>query len=504
MAKYYVMAIGGSGALAGESLVHLCAAGFLGNDEIDFIIVDPDQTNENVQRLQQTILNYNRVRSVMDQKYSFNFRPKMKYDSTKFWNPNAGEENNLENGISYVHLNKEDNVKYRILTNLLFSEEKRKEKLDKGYKGNPMIGTIFMKDIEEAEFFKEMAAEENLNLFVFGSLFGGTGASGIPVMGKSLKDMRIEKGKGSYIGACITLPYFSIKQPKEGQENEFKKYNVNLLPDSHNFLPAVKFAIPYYINKSKNKENGYDAIYFVGCPESFESSQRDFAIGGKEQKNKSHYINLFAASAFLDYAAKREEVSGVKDTQFYATSVNKEENCLTLNNLPNILNEDKERKLEAFYVMSIYYLKYFLSTGRNEPSAMTWLYHDKKGLGLKNDFFNTKFIEDLKNYFEKFLIWLGQLHVNNISLEMFNTQYYNSEADTINLAQYNDELIGKYYLNRPNPKKGFLSPAVKLETINTYMNDAVDNVEKTDYYQKFLDTLYLGSEHFINKHYLKK
>ncbi len=78
MAKYYVMAIGGSGALAGESLVHLCAAGFLGNDEIDFIIVDPDQTNENVQRLQQTILNYNRVRSVMDQKYSFNFRPKMK------------------------------------------------------------------------------------------------------------------------------------------------------------------------------------------------------------------------------------------------------------------------------------------------------------------------------------------------------------------------------------------------------------------------------------------
>ena len=99
---------------------------------------------------------------------------------------------------------------------------------------------------------------------------------------------------------------------------------------------------------------------------------------------------------------------------------------------------------------------------------------------------------------------MGQLRINNIALEMFNTQYYNPEADTINLAQYNDELIGKYYLNRPNPKKGFLSPAVKLETINTYMNDAVDNVEKTDYYQKFLDTIYLGSEHFINKHYLKK
>jgi hypothetical protein len=504
MAKYYVMAIGGSGALAGESLVHLCAAGFMGNDEIDFIIVDPDQTNENVQRLQQTILNYRKVRSSMNQKHSILFTPEMKYNPGNFWNPNAGEESNLENGISYVHLNREDNIKYRLLTNLLFSEDKRKEKLDKGYKGNPMIGTIFMKDIEEAEFFKEMAAEENLNLFVFGSLFGGTGASGIPVMGKSLKDMRQEKGKGSYIGACITLPYFSIKQPKEMQETDFKKYNVNLLPDSHNFLPAVKFAIPYYINKAKNKENGYDAIYFIGCPDSFETSQRDFAIGGKEQKNKSHYVNLFAASAFLDYVAKRSDNAGAKDTQFFATSVNCDGTCLTLNNLPNILNEDNERRLEVFYVLAIYYLKYFLTTGRNESSAMTWFYHDKKGLALKNDFFNTRFIEDLRIYLEKYLRWLGQLQTNSIGLEMFNTKYYNSDADAINLSYYEEELIGRYYLNRPNPKKGFLSAPVRMETLNTYMNNAVDNIEKTDYYQKFLDTLHLGSEHFINKHYLKK
>ena len=79
MAKYYIMAVGGSGALAVESLVHLCAAGIVGANELNIVTIDPDQTNENVQRLQQTILNYKQVRSEMKQKYSTYYQTKVEY-----------------------------------------------------------------------------------------------------------------------------------------------------------------------------------------------------------------------------------------------------------------------------------------------------------------------------------------------------------------------------------------------------------------------------------------
>ncbi|MBK7446130.1 MAG: hypothetical protein IPJ45_08920 [Ignavibacteria bacterium] len=122
MAKYYILGIGGSGALAIESLIHLCANGIVGDNELIIKIIDPDETNENVQRTQRTIQNYIKVRSEMKQGYSEFFKTSIVYKGV--WNPNKGDNYNLEKGISYVQLNQENNLKFKFLTNLLFSEEK--------------------------------------------------------------------------------------------------------------------------------------------------------------------------------------------------------------------------------------------------------------------------------------------------------------------------------------------------------------------------------------------
>ncbi|MBK7446131.1 MAG: hypothetical protein IPJ45_08925 [Ignavibacteria bacterium] len=63
-----------------------------------------------------------------------------------------------------------------------------------------MIGTIFMKDFEEDDIYNEMISEPSLKLFVFGSLFGGTGAAGLPVMGKSLKSNLSGASKNLILG----------------------------------------------------------------------------------------------------------------------------------------------------------------------------------------------------------------------------------------------------------------------------------------------------------------
>lgn len=497
------MAIGGNGALAAESLVHLCAAGNMNDSEITFMVVDPDQTNENVQRLQKTIINYSAIRDSMKQKTSKFFNAKIKIQ--KVWNPNTGDESNLENGISYVQMNKGSSLKYRILTNLLFSEEKRKEKLDKGYKGNPMIGTIFMKDIEKDESFREMANEEVLNLFVFGSLFGGTGAAGLPVMGKSIRDIRSQRGAKTRTGSCIVLPYFGVKEPKEQQKEGYKQQGINLLPESGNFLPAVKFAIPFYIKSRIGKRNGYDSIYFIGCPDSFVNSQREFAIGGREQNNKSHYVNLFAASSFIDFTNRKDEDEKNTETKFYATAVELMNSSLKYNNLPECLEENRSNNMEAFYVSAIYYNKYLMSRGKNQYKG--WFENKKpKGLEMKEEFFSNRFTEDLKNYYDKYLLWLGHLKHNTLPLEIFSTKYYDSEKDIVDLNMYEDDLISRYRLDGKVVKKSiFQFSFPDIQSLDKNFSEIVENVDQSasDDCQKFLDVLCDGSKHFITKNYSK-
>lgn len=501
MAKYYILGIGGSGALALESLVHLCATGIVGDNELIIKIIDPDETNENVQRTQRTIQNYIKVRNEMKEGCSEFFKTNIIYKGV--WNPNKGDNYNLEHGISYVQLNKEDNVKYKFLTNLLFSEEKRKEKLDKGYKGNPMIGTIFMKDFEEDDIFNEMISEPSLKLFVFGSLFGGTGAAGLPVMGKSLKTKLSKSSKKSYIGSCIFLPYFNVKKPSEKEDSKLNELNINLKPDSDNFLPAIKFAIPFYLDKAENKENGYDSIYFLGCPDSFENSQIEFAMGGSDQKNKSHYLNLFAASSFLDFIQNEDNSANNKDTSIFATSVEKTEIKLNYKNLPLGFQELKNKRIESFYVSSLFYLKYFLNEGKNTPASMTWFNHESKGLHLDESFFNNIFTDNLKTYFEKYLIWFGQISNNVIKLELFNTEFYDYEKDILNVDKFLDDKIGSYLLWMENPKPGFLRKKPLIQDLNDKFNIVADDIKTngSNNFQKFLDILHKGSFSFIQKNY---
>ncbi len=501
MAKYYIIGIGGNGALAVESLVHLAATGLVGDNELIIKIIDPDETNENVQRAQRVIQNYISIRNSMSQDVPQFFKTKIKYDGV--WNPNKGDNINLEHGISYIQMNNDQSIKYKYLTNLLFSEEKRKEKLDKGYKGNPMIGTIFMKDFEETDIYNEMISEPYLNVFVFGSLFGGTGAAGLPVVGKSLNDYIKSQGKKCYTGASIILPYFNLQQPNQKQSDKFRELEINLKPDSDNFLPAIKFAIPFYVDKAEEKENGYDAIYLLGCPDSFENSMREFAIGGMDQNNKSHYVNLYAASSFIDFMNNKEYNDESKDTRFYATKVEKSNEHLDYKNLPLVFNEQAEKRMERFYVSAMFYLKYFLKTGKDEPSSMTWFSNDKKGLGLKIDFFNDAFSDNLKEYFIKFLTWFGQISNNTLSLKTFSTVFYNAEGDRIDIESFTDDKIGEYLVWNENPKYGFFNKRPEINQLNVHFDSSAEGIKSkgTGGNHALLDIFYEGSFTFIKKYY---
>jgi hypothetical protein len=496
------MAAGGSGALALESLIHLFAAGYSELDEVFISIVDPDETNQNVERVIELIGVYKNIRSSMGNNPSTFFRTKIHFEPEYYWNPNSDQAKTLDDGILYAQLDKEGNMDYKLLTDLLFTDNQRTEPLDKGYKGNPMIGTIFMKDIERSAFFNMMRDEPEVYFFVFGSIFGGTGAAGLPVMANTLKKLR--KDKKTIAGACITLPYFSLKQPVGEKDEKLKKENVTIRPDSSNFLPAVKFAIPFYVDRINNKrENGYNALYFVGSSESYKTDLKDFAIGGREQNNRSHFVNLYGASAYIDFLNNIQNYQTNSDTQYFASSVNYNDS-LNYDNLPSVLKEPESKRLERFYITTIFFLKYFLKDARNELKSLTWFIDKKLGLGMDSSFYNERFITDFERYSKMFLRYLGQLYYNKVPLKLFKVPFYDENNDAVR-ETYDSDDIGDYYEHASMNFGFFKGKKSDLKSLNKHLVDVKYNVrgDKSSRVTDFLNWLDLGSDIYIED-YCKK
>src|SRR5439155_2344219 len=66
------------------------------------------------------------------------------------------------------------------------------------------------------------------------------------------------------------------------------------------FSLASRSAAEYYDHLRKHEDWGFDAMYWLGDDSPMKVS---YAIGGKEQENPAHFVDLLAAFACLDFCA---------------------------------------------------------------------------------------------------------------------------------------------------------------------------------------------------------
>ena len=102
------------------------------------------------------------------------------------------------------------------LFEVLYSEKERDTELDKGFRGHPSIGASVMAqtvlgNAEPWKTFRDLVnADMNPKVFLAGSIFGGTGASGFPTIAKLIKnELKAVKVK-TQIGGALVLPYFTF------------------------------------------------------------------------------------------------------------------------------------------------------------------------------------------------------------------------------------------------------------------------------------------------------
>ncbi len=333
MDKLFVIAIGGTGMRCLEAFTHLSAIGMFDDQEIEVLTLDTDQSNGNKAKVEQLIELYSRVKS-SDGKSSPNTDTffSAKLNLHRYWTnyEGAGREN-YRNISKLTTGSKEQQEDNELLSDLFLEKATVQEfNLSHGYRAQTHLGSHLMyhgfveaarslasgKDvkIEEQDLEKFLsklqAAGGKARVFIFGSVFGGTGASSIPVIPKAIQEfIKIRSGGKSSIdlskvkfGATLLTEYFSFKKP-DMKQLEAKKDSV--VADSSFFPLNSQAALQFYQNDPTVKAT-YKRLYHIGWPiESKplggEKKEEKTITGGANQKNPCHITEMMCACAAYDF-----------------------------------------------------------------------------------------------------------------------------------------------------------------------------------------------------------
>jgi len=472
---YYVFAIGGTGARCLESLIYLCAMGIHLDQPLFPIFVDPDQGNGNISRTLQLIQKYKQIREHIPRPtkdYLFNteilYSDKEDDSGTRvkipnLYNPNSGldpAQNKLSHFIEYdTELQGTDN---KFLADLLFSKDELNMDMSAGYRGIPSIGSILMTEIQNQTFWTELKGrleEDNASrVFIFASLFGGTGASGYPVISKLINNVSPQ----TKVGGVLMLPYFKLRDPENLQKFQGSLKEEKILANSKSFMINAKTACEFY----KNNYSQIDSNYFLGDDFEYCSPYDNYFIGGKEQENPAHMLELIAAYAAVDFLNKD---SGYFK-QFYAIQV---KNPVNNDNNTDVVAEDlphpdKEKPFEKFALLYHYINDLFELIDKPNMGLLdkiAWLRElkidDKKVRG--RDVIDKKSdINTLKELMDSFKVWIKQNHTYYAKLNILD-----GDLKLDNLLTQNPDKYKGYHISHLD---------TKLYGVKTNQNDLLGNM----------------------------
>lgn len=196
------------------------------------------------------------------------------------------------------------------LVSMLFSTKNLNNKLDEGFRGSPNVGTVVLGNmIEDSEWYKAFTrhCEQDDRAFIISSIFGGTGASGFPLMEKKIKQSSSDTVNSLTLGAVTVLPYFGLRDPE--------KSNSNI--DSQNFYTKTKAALSYYYDHTLS-----DYLYYAGETHLMATYDNNEA----EQKDTANFVELTAATAFFDFL---KQPSNPQDKQYLSRCIAHDEDSLS-------------------------------------------------------------------------------------------------------------------------------------------------------------------------------
>ena len=441
----YVIPIGGSGAKAAEALVHLAAAGAVDVDEMFLLFVDPDQSNGSLGRAQLAAQEYRSCQTFRTGRVKNDlFRVRMSTPNPSVWNPFSIADPSLRKIFQYDLLREQENGKATAdLMDVLYSPAERDAVLDRGFLGHPSIGAAVMArtlDVSATEPFKTLfdriqmdtGSGGTAHVVLLGSVFGGTGAAGIPTIARLIRNACVEKKLNNVlIGAVLMLPYFSFTPPQEKDGP--------LWADPRNFMYNSQMALMYYHLKNKLDDATFRAIYPLG--EQKLAPMQASALGKQEQTNEPHFIELYAALEAVCFLKDRP--NGAPSLPLCRLVARGEQGVLTWSDLPSgeaswQALHHKLRRLLRFAVSFVYVYRPMLKDIEQNGGAYRapWYvdHFERHGQSLAKSATREALVEQLDRmeaYCRSLLLWWAWVQnsapAKTPTVELVNSTSYSKE-----------------------------------------------------------------------------
>ena len=320
MAKRFVIAAGGTGSMCVRSLIFLLACG-CGNptDEYSILLVDKDQKSDALTACQDLIKSYGQLRDRMVGTQAFTM-PAIKLSSWDFTSETCAEyleqtgrnPNTLKTMTLSALLNPSGDSSVDALLQTFYTKDELNVNLDKGFYGHPNIGAAVFSYVQDrflAPSAKNIEGDMRGNTFMtdlrnelakgatyvylFGSVFGGTGASVIPNIVDALRSIHGAAPGTAWgmqhlvLGGSLLMPYFRLPQCHQDSVE-----NIAVRPKDDLFAEQTREALLYYDESSMLRR--MTNLLLVGTKKLDETSEL-YARGADQHQH--FHISLQAAAA---------------------------------------------------------------------------------------------------------------------------------------------------------------------------------------------------------------
>ena len=424
------------------------------------IIIDPDASNADLTRTVALMNNYRAIHSALSfikNNESTFFRKELSQILVNYTlRINNTDDKTFQQFIDLPSMDKASQAMMR----MLFSEKNLGSSMDVGFKGNPNIGSIVLNQIVYSNDFQDFANnfESSDKIFIISSIFGGTGASGFPLLLKTLRTgtnfPNNDLINHAEIGAITILPYFKLKNDDDSEI------------DSSTFISKTKSALAYYENNI-SKNNSIDALYFLAddVTNTYENHE-----GGSAQQNDAHLVEFLAATAIVDFSNKQHmntsnKELGLKDLTGSVTF--------------NSFYDDKQKHLLFAPLTKFMMMANCLKYKFGYYSSKDFNANDSNFKGL----YGSTFMSELRDMAALFIEWLDEMKRNKRSLDLFNLNTKNKPFEVVTGIK---------------PKK-IVSLKSDYDLVTDRLNSAIKKCHSKEDNDKFLEMFYLGMTKLFNE-----
>lgn len=335
MADRYIIATGGTGAMCARAFLYLLAAGC--GDTMDtyhILLVDKDKHSDAGTACENLLEEYNSLRAQLTDAQSFHM-PKVELEKWNFTDAvideyvcRTGRQAQDLSSLNLKNLlNPENDSMKALLMDTLYTRDEMQVDLENGFYGHPNVGAAvfdYIRDRFLSQRTIDREGSEKINQFMtdlhnslrsqptfvylFGSLFGGTGASVFPNVVSALRSIRGETPGDNWgetrlvLGGTMVMPYFRLPDCPADSIERLE----SVVPNDSKFAEQTREALRYYAESHLLQQ--MMNLMLVGTKQLDVTSEL-YARGGDQCQHFHMVLQIAAATALRFF---RGELGGMQ------------------------------------------------------------------------------------------------------------------------------------------------------------------------------------------------